>query len=103
MSNTNDIQQLRDELRKIQEQTHKPRRRAVFGFGVLMLVVLFSFVYAFVQQVAATKNAEEANRQKSLAEQVERRALQAEKDAMQARDRAEEIFARLAECQASKK
>jgi len=103
MSNPIDILQLKEELKKIQEQTRKSRRRAVFGFGVLVLVMVISFAYAFVQQVAAQKNAEITFQLEKIAREKEKQALLAEEMAIRARDQAEEISARLRECQASRK
>ncbi len=67
---------LRAELEKIQDQIRRSRRRAAWGFTVLVLALILSLGYAFVQQVAARMNAEEANRQRTLAEASERQAMQ---------------------------
>lgn len=67
---------LRAELNKIQDQIRRSRRRAAWGFTVLVLALILSFVYAFVQQVAAERNAEEAFRQHQLAEAAEQQAMQ---------------------------
>ncbi|MBL7852346.1 MAG: hypothetical protein JNN04_15690 [Cyclobacteriaceae bacterium] len=68
MAQETELQALREELKKIQDQTRRSRKRAAVGFVILILVVILSLGYAFVQQVAAERNAEEANRQRILAE-----------------------------------
>src|SRR5262245_49303279 len=68
MTNENELHKLREELKQIQEGTRRTRKRAVFGFGILVLALIICIVYAFVQQVAAVKNAEEALRQKDMAD-----------------------------------
>ena len=61
-----------DTEQRIKELEQKRRlqraRTTATVFGVLAIIALIALVYAFVQQVAATKNAEEANRQRVLAE-----------------------------------
>ncbi len=110
MATQNEILRMQEELKRIQEQTRKSRRRAGIGFGLLVFALVLSFVYAFVQQVAAERNAEEALRQAILAKDSqqmavakEKQALQAEEDAMLARDLAENCQGELAKCRASKK
>jgi uncharacterized protein HemX len=74
MAQANELQTLREELRKIQDQTRSSRKRAAVGFVILLLVTIASMVYGFVQQVAAERNAEEALRQRTLAEMSEKQA-----------------------------
>jgi uncharacterized iron-regulated membrane protein len=74
MAQDNELQTLREELEKIQDQTRRSRKRAAVGFVFLLLVAISSMVYAFVQQVAAKRNAEEALRQRTLAEMSEKQA-----------------------------
>lgn len=69
MADENELIKLREELKQIQDSTRKSRRRAAFGFVILALALVLCMLYAFVQQVAATKNAEEALRQHELAEE----------------------------------
>lgn len=76
MTNDANAETLRAELNKIQDQIRRSRRRAAWGFTVLVLALILSFAYAFVQQVAAEKNAEEANRQRILAEAANEQAAQ---------------------------
>lgn len=75
-----------DTEQRIKELEQKRRlqraRTTATVFGVLAIVALMALVYAFVQQVAATRNAEEAIRQKELADQ---NAEQARKSAEEAR------------------
>ncbi len=67
-----------DTEQRIKELEQKRRlqraRTTATVFGVLAIIALIALVYAFVQQVAATKNAEEANRQRVLAEASEKQA-----------------------------
>ena len=85
MSQETQLQALRDELNEIQSQMRRSRRRAAVGFVVLVFALVFTLVYAFVQQVAAARNAEEANRQRIIAEgalvQADRNAEEASRQA----------------------
>jgi hypothetical protein len=74
MAQENELQTLREELKKIQDQTRRSRKRAAVGFVFLLLVAISSMVYAFVQRVEAVRNAEEALRQRLLAEMSEKQA-----------------------------
>jgi Flp pilus assembly protein TadG len=58
------------ELIKLREELKRSRRRAAFGFVILVLALVLCLVYSFVQQFAAEKNAEEALRQKNLADRA---------------------------------
>ena len=58
MATQDEIAQLKAPLEKIQKQTKRSRALIV----IMFVILLMSFVYAFVQQVAATRNAEEANK-----------------------------------------
>ncbi len=103
MATQNDILQMKEELKKIQEQMHKSRRRAAIGFGLLVFALVLSFVFAFVQQVAAERNAEEAFKQQELGKKSQ---LMAEANAMEAMKQAqlaEEMRRMLDECRSLKK
>lgn len=113
MADENELINLREELKQIQEGMRRTRKRAAFGFGVLILALILSFLYAFVQQVAATKNAEEANRQHQLAESARREANQNAEEAQRqaaiasaqraaAEKMMEETRAALAKCKGKK-
>lgn len=82
MTQSNDLQQMRDELNALQSQMRKSRRRAFLGFTILILALVLALGYAFVQRVAAVMNAEEANRQRVLAEMSEKNAREAQAEAM---------------------
>lgn len=56
------------ELIILKEGLRRSRRRASLGFVILVLALVLCMLYAFVQQFAATKNAEEALRQHELVE-----------------------------------
>ena len=84
MTKEPDLNQMREELNKIQEQMKRSRRRAAVGFVILLLALIASFLYAFTQQVAATRNAEEANRQHQERRAAEERAVFAEARAITA-------------------
>lgn len=83
MTQEQELQALRDELKKIQHDTRRSRSRAAVGFVIMMLVMILSLGYAFMQQTAAERNAEEAMRQRVLAEtataQAERSSLEAKR------------------------
>lgn len=81
MAQEGELQALREELQKIQDQTRRSRKRAAVGFVILVLVVVLSIGYAFIQQVAAERNAEEANRQRQLAAASEKMAVMAAEEA----------------------
>ena len=82
MAQQNDLQQMREELNTLQSQMRKSRRRAFLGFTILILALVLALGYAFVQRVAAVMNAEEANRQRVLAEMSEKNAREAQAEAM---------------------
>lgn len=79
-----------DTEQRIKELEQKRRlqraRTTATVFGVLAIVALIALVYAFVQQVQATKNAEEAKRQEILAKDAQK---QAEASAEEARKQAQ--------------
>lgn len=81
MANANDLQSLRDELTRIQTQTRRSRRLAIVGFIILILVMCCSFLYAFVQQVEATKQAVLAREQSILAEEARQQAMRSLEEA----------------------
>ncbi len=103
MATQNEILQMKDELRKIQEQMHKSRRRAAIGFGLLVFALVLSFVYAFVQQVAAERNAEEALRQEILAKESMHMAEANAKEAVRQEGIVKEMTRMLDECRSMKK
>ena len=110
MSTQPEIIQLRDKLEKLQEQARRSRSRGIFGFGLLIFVIILSSTYAFVQQVQAEKNAMEANRQRELAENT---LMVAESNAAEAqmqraisevhRAAADRVQEELQKCQSSRK
>ena len=105
MAENSELQILREELKKIQDQTRRSRRSAAVGFVILLLVTIASMVYGFVQQVEAERNAEEALRQRILAEttmnQAKMNAAEAKRQeaiAMEQRRLAEERVRELEKC-----
>ena len=105
MSQDLELNSLREELKKIESQMRSSRRRAAVGFVILVLVVIMSVVYGFVQRVEAVRNAEEANRQRLLAvasqEQAMMNAAEAKKQeglAMEQRRLAAEKIQELEKC-----
>jgi hypothetical protein len=70
MSQETELQSLREELKEIHNQARRSRRRATIGFVILLLVVIVSFVFAFVQRSEAMRTREEAHVQRELAEKV---------------------------------
>ena len=114
MATQEEFLRLQEELMKIQRQTKRSRTRAGIGFGLLLFAMLISFVYAFVQQVAAEKNAEEALRQHELAVNFQKMAEQNAEEARKQQDiatvqrKVTEEFAtklteELAKCRSAKK
>lgn len=90
-----------DTEQRIKELEQKRRlqraRTTATVFGVLAIIALIALVYAFVQQVKATKNYELAEQQRVLAEESRKEAV---KNADEAKKQAE--LARLAEASANK-
>lgn len=70
--------------------------------GIMAIVTILSFVYAFVQQVKATKNAEEAVNQFERATLAEKMAEQNALEATKQADLAREAMRMLEECRQSK-
>lgn len=107
MSTQPEIIQLRDELKKLQEQARRSRSRGIFGFGLLIFVIILSSTYAFVQQGQAEKNWMEANRQRELAENSRVVAESNAAEARMQREISEEqraaAAAELQKCQSSRK
>ena len=99
MATHDEIVHLKASLEKIQKQTTRSRALIV----IMFVILLMSFAYAFVQQVAATRNAEEANKQRILAEQstsmAEANATEAQRQAAIAL----ESRRMLVECEAKRK
>ncbi len=90
------------ELIALKEELKRSRRRAAYGFVILILALVICMLYAFVQQVAATKNAEEALRQRVMAEEhraeaQRQQAIAQEQKAMAEKSR-EEAVAAMEEC-----
>lgn len=81
MTTQDELVRLREELNRIQEQTKKSGRRTGIGFGLLILGIIMALAYAFVQKIIATKNAEEALRQRDLAEVSMQLARQSKSEA----------------------
>lgn len=106
MADDNELIKLREELKQIQDSTRSSRRRAAFGFVILVFALVICLLYAFVQQVAATKNAEEALRQKNLAEtarvDAERNAEQAVRAEALAKEVMRHAEEELAKCKGKK-
>ena len=103
MATQNEILQIQGELKKIQDQTRKSRRRAGIGFGLLIFALVLSFVYAFVQQVAAERNAQEALKQHELVQQSQQMAEANAMESVKQRDIAVEMKRMLDECRSLKK
>ena len=99
MATQDEIVHLKTSLEKIQKQTGRSRALIV----ILFVILLMSFVYAFVQQVAAEKNAEEAYRQRILAEQSVSRAEANGAEAQRQAAIALESRRMLVECEAKRK
>lgn len=76
MAAESELIKLREELKEIQDSTLRWRRRAAFGFVIVVCALALCLQYAFVQQVAATRNAEEAVRHRVIAEKAESMARQ---------------------------
>lgn len=90
MSQETELQQLYAEIGKIKDSMKKTMRRSTIGLLILVFVTLISLVYAFVKNVEATKNAEEANRQRILAEQARAEADMNAQEASKQREIANE-------------
>ena len=103
MATQNEILQMQEELRKIQEQTRKLRRREGIGFGLLVFTLVLTFVYAFVQQVAAERNVEEALRQHGLAQKYQQMAEANAMEAVKQADIAMEMEMMLDKCRSLEK
>ncbi len=84
MTPQEEIVQLREEIKKLNQLAVQRARRFAIMLGVVAIAMLISFVYAFIQQIAAEKNAEEALRQFTRAEQSSKLAEQAEQRAQMA-------------------
>lgn len=90
MPQETELQQLHGELIKIKDGMKKTMRRSLIGMLILIFVALISLVYAFVKNVEATKNAEEANRQRILAEEQKMYADKNAEEALKQREIANE-------------
>lgn len=73
MSTQPEIIQLRDELKKLQEQSKKSRTRGIIGTVLLVFVMVISMTYGFVKNVEAVQarivaksNAAEALKQREI-------------------------------------
>lgn len=90
-----------DTEQRIKELEQKRRlqraRTTATVFGVLAIIALIALVYAFVQQVAATKSAIEANKQRELAEASQKEAVKNAEEAQR-----QEKIARVQEAAAKK-
>lgn len=81
-----------------QTEVRKARSRAVF-LWIMAIVTIVSLVYAYVQQIKAERNAEEAFRQRELAITAQRMA---EMNALEATKQADIAKRMLEECRQSK-
>ncbi len=81
---------------ELQDKTMKSLRRARIGLAILSFTTVLFLIYGATQSI-------EAQRQADLARQKEKKALQAEEEAIVARDRAEFCKHELAKCRASVK
>lgn len=109
MATQDEIIQLKEELKKIEAQMKKSRTRAAVGFVLLVFVMFASVLYGFVERVSAAKNAEEALRQRIIAQEgrqmAEQNAEEARKQealAHEARAFAAQQQKELEECRARK-
>lgn len=103
MNTQEEILQLHDELRKLQEQAKKSRYKKITGLGLLLIVILLLTAYGSVQRVEARKNADEANMQHELAD---RSAYEATSNAAEAQKQtaiANALSDELKECRGSRK
>jgi len=103
MSQETELQQLHAELNKIKGSLRKTTRRSLVGMLILVFVTLTSFVYAFVKQVEAERNAEAATQQRILAEQSKVQADMNAEEANRQRGIANEINRLLDECRQGEK
>lgn len=92
-----------DENKGVDPSALRRNRRMATIIGTCFIIVLIALVYAFVQQVAAEKNAEEAMRQKMLAKQSEVIAQQNAMEAQRQEARAKELQDQLDKCLRSQK
>lgn len=90
MAQENELQALRDELKKIQDDTRRSRTRAAVGFVVLILIMILSLGYAFLQRTEAVKQREMVNQQRILVEASEKHAMMAAAEARRQQVLAEE-------------
>ncbi|MBL7847996.1 MAG: hypothetical protein JNL40_11045 [Cyclobacteriaceae bacterium] len=79
----------------------KSRVSSVF-LGIMAIVTILSFVYAFVQQVKASKNAEEALKQYDRASLAQQLAEKNAAEAVRQQAMANEARRMLEECRQSK-
>lgn len=91
MTQEAELQKLREELKRIQDDTRRSRRRAAVGFVVMVVVIILSLTYAFVQQTEAVRQREEAYRAILRAKQAEEQGSSAHAEALRQRGIAEEV------------
>lgn len=103
MSQEEELQKMQAELIEIKGSLKKTSRRNIAGMLILILVSASASVYAFVKNVEATRNAEEANRQRSLAEESKVMADANAEEAARQSAIASEIQRLLDECRQAKK
>lgn len=82
MAQDNELNTMRNELERLQKQMRRSRKFVTTSFVILLLAMVFSFVYAFVQQVEAERNAALALEQFNLAKQAR---MEADRNAEEAR------------------
>lgn len=103
MTQEEELQKMHADLIAIKGNLKKTSRRNIAGMLILILVTLISIVYAVVKNVEATRNAEEANRQRILAEESKVMADANAKEAARQSAMASEIQRLLDECRQAKK
>lgn len=89
-----------DENKRVDPSTLRRNRNLATFIGTYSIIVLIAMIYAFVQQVSAEKNAEEAMR---LVKQSEEIAQQNAMEAQRQEARAQELQDQLDKCVRSQK
>lgn len=89
-----------DENKRVDPSALRRNRKLATFIGTYSIIVLIAMIYAFVQQVSAEKNAEEAMR---LVKQSEEIAQQNAMEAQRQEARAQELQDQLDKCVRSQK
>lgn len=92
-----------DEARKVDPVELRKNRKMAIIISTCFIIVLISMVYAFVQQVAAERNAEQAFVQEALAREMKQMADQNAEEAKKQAAIAQELTHRLEDCLHSKR